>query len=199
MIDTRKAARPQILLQVRPRKIAILAGIAATLVVAVMTIVGLTLVRELGEMRQDGIYFRTADAVSMIVLGLLLAGGILLVARPRLRIDVEAIRVRNIFSEKAVPWALVERLAFPEGSQWAQLQMADDEMMQVMAIQAMDKHRAVDALQRARELVAVYAPPQPERVVRPLPPAPNRPLGRLEKIDREKLSGGSSKRGNTGR
>jgi hypothetical protein len=67
--------------------------------------------------------------------------------------------------------------------------MPDDEVKPVMAIQAMDRGRAVKALEEVRALQATYAPPPP------VPPAPRtptqdppRPLGRLEIIDREKAA-----------
>lgn len=173
------------LLQIRPRKITIMASIAAAAIVITMTIVGLTLVRDEATMRVDGVYFRTADAVSMVLLGVLAAGGILILARPRLRVDAEGVRIRNVFSEKRVPWTLIERVAFPESSPWAQVILADDEYVSVMAIQAMDKQRAVDALREVRTLQAQYGPPPKIKKNVPLAPEPERELGRLERIDRE--------------
>ncbi|RIJ70883.1 PH domain-containing protein [Nakamurella silvestris] len=178
------------LLQIRPRKISIMAIVAAVAVVSTMTFVGLTLVRDEGIMRQDGVYFRTADAVSMVLLGLLAAGGILLLARPRIRVDATGVRVRNVFSEKFVPWEIIERVAFPESSPWAQLILADDEYISVMAIQAMDKQRAVVSLKQVRDLQASYGPPPKVKAVVPLAPEPYRELGRLERIDQEMLARG---------
>jgi len=175
-----------------------MAIVAAVAVVGTMTFVGLTLVRDEGQMRQDGVYFRTADAVSMILLGLLAAGGILLLARPRLRVAADGVRVRNVFSEKFVPWAIIERVAFPESSPWAQLILADDEYISIMAIQAMDKQRAVESLREVRDLQASYGPPPKIKAEVPLAPEPYRELGRLEKIDREMLAHGpKSKRSGT--
>ncbi len=180
----------QVLLTVRPRKIAILAAIGAAAVVAVMVVVALQL-----KSGDTGVYFRTADVISLIAVGLLFAAGMMLVARPRLRVTSEGVRVRNVLGEKEIEWALIHRIVFPEGAQWAQLELADDEMASVMAIQAMDKGRAVEALQQFRRLHAQYGPPAPvisaEARARALPKEdPNRPLGRLEKIDRERASQG---------
>jgi hypothetical protein len=71
--------------------------------------------------------------------------------------------------------------------------MPDDEVRSVMAIQAMDRGRAVRALERVRELQKQYGPPAPEPVRQPGPTADeiaeqSRPLGRLEIIDREKAA-----------
>jgi hypothetical protein len=117
----------------------------------------------------------------------------MLVGRPRLRISADGMWVRNILGEKFVPWPLVRRLAFPEGSNWAQLEMADDEQMPVMAIQAMDRQRAVESLRTARSLIDRFAPkvhePREHRVSYPV-----RPLGRLEQIDRIKAAQGKKPR-----
>ncbi len=184
-----------VLFTVRPRRIAIYAGVGAILVVALMIFVAIKL-----RSTDTGVYFRTADAVSLIGLGLLFAGGMLLVARPRLRVDATGLRVRNVVGEKFIEWALVQRIAFPEGANWAQLELADDELIPVMAIQAMDRQRAVAALQQARALVTQYAPPipvpSPEALARRNPVEdPQRPLGRLEQIDLIKAAQGKNGRG----
>ena len=43
-----------------------------------------------------GVYFRLADQVAMVLLGLFIAGGVLLLARPRVRADAAGIEVRNV-------------------------------------------------------------------------------------------------------
>ena len=144
------------LLQVRPRRITILASIAATLVIGSMVVIGL-LLRDTNE----GVTFRVNDQIGLIGIGLVLGGVIMTAARPRLRADQNGMSVRNVFGETFVPWPLVVRVAFPPGAHWAQLQMPDDEVKAVMAIQAMDRGRAVTALERLRALHQRYAPPPP--------------------------------------
>lgn len=176
--------RAPVLLQVRPKRITIFASIAATLVVGSMVVIGL-LLRDTNE----GVAFRTSDQIGLIGVGLILGGVIMTAARPRLRVDRNGLWVRNMFGESFTPWQLVTRVAYPQGANWAQLQMPDDEVKPVMAIQAMDRGRAVKALEDVRALQATYAPP-------PLPPPaprtpdqdPPRPLGRLEIIDRQKAA-----------
>jgi len=177
-----------VLLQVRPRRITILASIAATLVIGSMVVIGL-LLRDTNE----GVTFTVNDQVGLIGIGLVLGGVIMTAARPRLRADQDGMSVRNVFGETFVPWPLVVRVAFPSGAHWAELQMPDDEVKAVMAIQAMDRGRAVTALERLRALHHRYAPPPPV----PSPPIeqtgpteqdPQRPLGRLEIIDRQKAA-----------
>ena len=91
----------------------------------------------------------------------MLAGLIMTAARPRLRVDRNGLWNRNVVGESFVPWPLVMRIAFPQGANWAQLMMPDDETKPLMAIQAMDKGRAVAALERVRELQRQYGPPPP--------------------------------------
>jgi hypothetical protein len=182
--ESKAAGRPPVLLQVRPKRITIYASIAAAIVVGSMVIVGL-LLRDTNE----GVEFRTSDQIGLIGVGLILGGVIMTAARPRLRVDRTGLWIRNVFGESFTPWQLVTRVAYPQGAPWAQLMMPDDEVKPVMAIQAMDRGRAVQALEEVRALQATYAPPPPR------PPAPRtpeqdppRPLGRLEIIDREKAA-----------
>ena len=180
--------RLPVLFTTRPRRITIYAGVASAIVVGVSVYVSITL-----RSGDTGVIFRTSDAVAVMLLGVLFAAGLMLVGRPRLRISADGMWVRNILGEKFVPWPLVRRLAFPEGSNWAQLEMADDEQMPVMAIQAMDRQRAVESLRTARSLIDRFAPkvhePREHRVSDPV-----RPLGRLEQIDRIKAAQGKKPR-----
>ena len=180
-----------VLLQVRPRRITILASIAATLVIGSMVVIGL-LLRDTNE----GVTFTVNDQIGLIGIGLVLGAVIMTAARPRLRADENGMSVRNVFGETFVPWPLVVRVAFPSGAHWAELQMPDDEVKAVLAIQAMDRGRAVTALERLRALHQRYAPPPPvpsapsaavERTG-PTEQDPQRPLGRLEIIDRQKAA-----------
>ena len=88
----------------------------------------------------------SADQIGIIGIGLILAGLIMTAARPRLRVDRNGLWIRNVVGESFIPWQLVVRIAFPQGANWAQLIMPDDETKPLMAIQAMDKGRAVAAL-----------------------------------------------------
>ncbi len=173
-----------ILLQVRPRRIVIYASIAAFLVVAASVTIGILLAGT-----NEGVQFRLSDQIGIIGVGLILAAVIMTAARPRLRADENGLWNRNVVGQSFIPWQLVVRIAFPEGANWAQLIMPDDESKPLMAIQAMDRGRAVAALEEVRALQRRYGPPPP---VRPpgseLTADPPRPLGRLEMIDLEKAA-----------
>ena len=174
----------ELLLKVRPHRIAVYAVISASLVLAAMIVVGLLLRR-----KDLGVAFETSDQVGLIGLGVIIAGVILLMARPRLLADETGIWVRNILGENYYPWPLVLQIAFPEGSNWAQLILPDDETHAVMAIQAMDRSRAVTSLRQVRALHARYAPaapvPPPEHMEELKRIEQDRPLGRLEIIDHQ--------------
>ncbi len=183
-----------LLLKVRPRRIRIYAAISATLVMAGMIVVGLLL-----RQKDLGVAFQTSDQIGLIGLGAIIAGLIAMMARPRLLADETGIWVRNILGENYYEWPLVLQIAFPEGSNWAQLMLPDDETHALMAIQSLDKARAVRSLRALRALHAKYAPPAPVR-----PPEhmeklkrieEDRPLGRLEIIDRQMAAKGAKGKG----
>jgi hypothetical protein len=145
------AARPDVEqpVVVRPRKVLIAAWVGAVATVGLFVVIALVL-----RNSPTGVYFRLADQIALVLLGLFIAGGLLLLARPRVRADAEGIEVRNILVTRRVPWSLVERVAFPDGASWARLDLPDDEYMAVLAIQAVDGRRAVDAITRVRALHA---------------------------------------------
>jgi hypothetical protein len=134
---------------VRPRKVLISAWIGA-----VVTLVLFTVIAVLLRNSPTGVYFRFADQVALVLLGVLIAAGVLLLARPRVRADADGIEVRNILVTHRYAWSDVVRVAFPDGASWARLDLPDDEYVSVLAIQAVDGTRAVDAITRVRALHA---------------------------------------------
>jgi hypothetical protein len=190
--DGKPTTRP--LLVVRPRRIAIYAAISASAVVIVMVVVGVLL-----HNTNDGVSFQRSDQIGLIGLGILIGIAILMMARPSLKVFEEGLLVRNILGENFYEWALIYGISFPQGAQWALLRMPDDETHPVMAIQLLDRGRAVDSLTKVRALHAKYAPPPPkssvpdEQAMRLLEQQENnRPLGRLEIIDRVNAAKGKT-------
>jgi hypothetical protein len=139
--------------ELRPHLTPIFAYVAAFVIVAAHIVVGLLL-----KMGSTGVVFQTADQVAMVILGLVLAGGILLLARPRVRVGPAGLAVRNVLSYRLVPWSDVVGVSFPAGRRWARIDLPDDEYIPMMAIQAVDKERAVDAMDTVRELLTRYRP-----------------------------------------
>jgi hypothetical protein len=139
--------------ELRPHRTPIFAYVAAFLIAAAHIVVGLLL-----KIRSSGVIFQTADQVAMAVLGLVIAGLVLLFARPRLRVGPAGLAVRNVLGYRLVPWSDVVGVSFPAGRRWARIDLPDDEYIPVMAIQAVDKDRAVDAMDTVRSLLARYRP-----------------------------------------
>jgi Bacterial PH domain len=142
--------------ELRPHRMPVFVYIAAFLIAAAHIVVGLLL-----KIKSSGVIFHTSDQVAMAVLGLLIAGGVLLFARPRLRVGPAGLSVRNLFGYKLIPWADVVGVSFPPGTRWARIDLPDDEYVPLMAIQAVDKERAVDAMDTVRALLARYRPDVP--------------------------------------
>jgi hypothetical protein len=136
-------------LVLRPRRAVISSVVGAVLVAVLFVVIAVLL-----ETTPTGVYFRLADQVSIGLIGLLIAGGLLLMARPRVRADAEGIEVRNVFATRRLPWSDVVRVAFPDGASWARLELPDDEYLPVLALQATDRDRAVAGITRLRELHA---------------------------------------------
>ncbi len=132
---------------VRLRRVA--AGIAAAVMVLSVAVAVL-----LGNTSSEGVVFGLGDQIAMVLLGALVAGGVLLIARPTVTADERGLRVRNILATKDVPWPVVREVAFRDGSPWAVLELADDEQLAVLAVQASDGPRAVEAVRGLRALHA---------------------------------------------
>ncbi|SER83042.1 PH domain-containing protein [Lentzea xinjiangensis] len=131
----------------RPRKIRRVAWACAVGLVVVFTIVGLLLGNT-----PTGVIFRTSDQVAMIVLGFLLAGGVLLLTRPRVTADAAGVDVRNVVTSHHYDWKDVLSVSFPDGAAWARLELPEDEYISVMAVQAVDREYAVASVRALREL-----------------------------------------------
>jgi Bacterial PH domain len=139
--------------ELRPHLTPLFVYVAAFLVAATHIAVGALL-----KAGSSGVIFQTSDQVAMAVLGLVIAGAMLLFARPTLRIGAAGLSVRNLLGYRLIPWSDVVGVSFPAGSRWARIDLPDDEYVPVMAIQAVDKDRAVQAMDTARSLLARYRP-----------------------------------------
>ncbi|MGV9799799.1 PH domain-containing protein [Mycobacterium sp. NPDC003449] len=139
--------------EIRPYLTPYFAYGAALVIFAAHIAVGVLL-----KVGSTGVVFQTADQVAIAALGAVIAGAVLLFSRPRLRVGAAGIAVRNLISYRLIPWSDVVGVSFPVGARWARVDLPDDEYIPVMAIQAIDKGRAVDAMDRVRELIDRYRP-----------------------------------------
>lgn len=135
-------------LVVRPRRLTWVCWGAAVLTTAVFGGVGVLLARTEGEMG-----FGLFDAVAMTLLGALLGGCALVFTRARVVAGADGVRVRNGLGEKGFPWEVVRAVRFDEGSSWASLELEDDDTVALLAVQANDGERAVDAVVALRRLL----------------------------------------------
>jgi hypothetical protein len=133
----------------RPLKVSIFAWVGAVATVATLTAIALVL-----RNSDTGVFFRVADQVALVLIGVFIAGGILLMARPRVRADAAGIEVRNVGQTRHFAWDDVVRIAFPDSASWARLDLPDHEYVPLMAVQAVDGARAVEAMRKLRALHA---------------------------------------------
>ncbi|MGV0812534.1 PH domain-containing protein [Mycolicibacterium boenickei] len=138
-------------LDIRPHRTPYFAYGAALIILLAHVTVGVLL-----KVGSTGVVFQTADQVAIALLGAIIAGVVLLFARPRLRIGPSGVAVRNLVAFKVIPWSEVLGVSFPVGARWARLDLPDDEYIPVMAIQAIDKGRAVKAMDEVRDVIDRY-------------------------------------------
>ena len=140
----------------RPRRVRVVAWACA-----VATVVGFAVPAAVLRASDTGVNFRVADQVAVLLLGVLIAAGILLLARPRVRADARGIEVRNVGTPRYLPWEEVRAVSFPDGASWARLDLPYYEYLPVMAVQAVDGQRAVAAMRQLRALHAAARPAAP--------------------------------------
>lgn len=112
-------------------------------------------------MRSDnaGATFHLSDQIFTVVLGLIIAGGLRLPARPRLRADAEAIRFRGYLGDwRSVPWSAVRAVEFPSKVRFARIALGGDESLALYAVQRADRETAVATMRGLRELFAQTHP-----------------------------------------
>jgi hypothetical protein len=136
-----------------PVRLRRVAAVCAALVVLTFAVIAALL----GGTRSEGVIFGPLDQVAMVALGLFIAGGLLLLARPAVTADLRGLHVRNILVSHDVPWEVVREVAFRDGSPWATLELADDDQLSLLAVQASDGDRAVAAVRALRDLHARHA------------------------------------------
>jgi hypothetical protein len=141
----------EIELEIRPKRIRWVAWALAVFVFAFFG-TGALLV----SVESSGFNFRFADQVAMVVLGMILAGCALLFTRPRLRAGPGGVEVRATILTRRVPWSEVVAVSFPDGVQFARLDLPDDEYLTVSALQAVDRGHAARGVSALRRLHAQY-------------------------------------------
>jgi hypothetical protein len=103
----------------------------------------------------QGLSHRVAvgDQLAFFGIGLLLAAGVVGLTRFRVRADERGIWVRNVVGERFFPWGVVVGVDIPRGSTWAQLELHDDDVVGLLAVQTSDGDAAVDTVLALRQLL----------------------------------------------
>ena len=134
----------------RARKIAYLAAVA---IIIVFTAVAFTLH---GKTESGKSYFQSGDQIAMIMLGFMCG------RRGAAVHPAAADRGREWGAGPQpagwidIPWDLVTAVRFDRGSPWVALDLQDDDVVSVMAVQAADKDYAVKAVRGLRALLAAH-------------------------------------------
>jgi hypothetical protein len=137
--------------RLRPHRARVTAWILAVALVVLFALLGTALTGATGD--GPGV-FRRGDQLAMIGLGVLGALGALSINRVRVEADDRTVRVRNVVGSYDLPWEVVRAVRFDRGAAWASLELENDDLVSVLAVQAVDRERAVDAVRALRRLHA---------------------------------------------
>jgi hypothetical protein len=138
----------------RPRRVRRVCWVLAPLVVAFFVVLAVALGAQDAGIGEGGRVFEPGDQIAMVGLGVLFAAGILLFARPKVTADDQGVAIQNVLGGYLLPWAVVRAVRFERGSPWATLELEDDDVVAVMAIQAADKELAVAGVRTLRQFHA---------------------------------------------
>ena len=127
-----------------PRRMRLLCALVAAVVVGVAVVVGAD--AEVVLDRRGRVPAPTTRSRSSAS-GWRSAPAILALGRSRVDADAEGVRVRNIVVRHELPWTAVRAVAFARTSAWATLQLENDDEVALLAVQAVDKERAVRAVE----------------------------------------------------
>ncbi|MET8281484.1 PH domain-containing protein [Micromonospora sp. NPDC005174] len=150
------------LVRLKPRRIRVVCWSAAIVLVVVFALVATSLTGSTGDGYGS---FQRGDQIAMIGLGIFGALGFLLFTRPRVEADGRGIRVRNVISSYELPWEVVRGVRFDRGAPWASLELYDDDLLPLVALQAADKELAVDGVRALRRLHEAHLARRAERAV----------------------------------
>lgn len=131
----------------RPVRLRRLCAVLAAVIVVVFTLIAVLL-----RSASTGASFGLADQVSIFGIGVAVAAGILVLARPTLEADERELRIRNVIGRHVLPWTAVRAVLFRDNRPWAAIELHDDEEIALHAVQAADGERTVAVVRALREL-----------------------------------------------
>ena len=138
----------------RPRIMRRIGFVCAAVVLVVFVVTALVM-----KNHSAGATFTDKDQVGTLVIGIILAGLFIMLTRPALRADTEAVRTRSFLGGwRTVPWDVVVRVEFPSNVRFARLVLPGEETLAIYAVQRLDHEYAVDAMRGLRRLFAETHP-----------------------------------------
>ena len=142
------------IVEARPVKAGKIANVTAVVVFAIFVVVAIVMPHA-----NAGASFGWKDQLFTVVLGAIIAGGLHLPARPRLRADTEAVQMRSYLGNwRSIPWDVVVGVEFPSNVRFARLLLPGDEALALYAVQRLDREHAVATMQGLRRLFAATRP-----------------------------------------
>lgn len=148
-----------LVVEARPIRTARIANVAAAVAFCVFVVVALVMRRF-----NAGATFGVEDQIFTVIVGVIVAGGLHLPARPRLRADRAAVRMRSYVGNwRTIPWDAVVAVEFPSSVRFAQLRLPGEERLAIYAVQRADREHAIATMRGLRTLFAETHP-------RPVPP-----------------------------
>jgi len=106
-----------------------------------------------------GASFNDADQWGTFVVGVILAGLLIMPTRPRLYADSEGVRLRAFLGGwRTVPWDLIVRVDFPSKLRFARIVLPGEEALAIYAVQRLDAERSVETMAQLRDLFAAAHP-----------------------------------------
>ncbi|TDB72807.1 PH domain-containing protein [Micromonospora sp. KC723] len=137
------------MVRLKPRRIRVVCWVSAVALLVVFSLVATSLSGATGNGYGT---FQRGDQLAMVGLGVFGALVILLFTRPRVEADARGVRVRNVVGSYELPWEVVRGVRFDRGAPWASLELHDDDLLPMVALQAADKEIAVEGVRALRRL-----------------------------------------------
>ena len=140
----------------RPRRGRVVPLVMATAAIALTTVVAVAM----GSVGAWG----GADQMMLVGFGVAIAAFLWRYASIRAVPRDDGLRVRNHMLTRTVPWDDILAVRFPDGDPWVSLELADTDILAVMAIQRVDGERGRQEAVRLATLLARHRstpPPAP--------------------------------------
>ena len=140
----------ELVVRARPIVSSRIAWAASAVVLAAFTVTALVM-----KHFNAGADFNAADQAGTFVIGVILAGLLIMPTRPRLEADLAGVRMRAFLGGwRTVPWELIVRVDFPSKLRFARIVLPGEEALALYAVQRLDKDQAVATMAGLRELWA---------------------------------------------